>query len=294
MTRASADPLTKAAQMAARMLGGTELFGRIRDQDVTIATSPKELVWQQDKVSLYRFRPLVEQRVRTGPDHLRAGRPLDDDRPAGGPLAGPQPAEPAASTSMSWTGQPNARRPVPDADDYICGYLGDCVGEVARRAQVRRINLLGVCEGGVFTTRYAALQPARVNTMTLTITPIDFHADAVGKRDGHGFINIWTRSLEPADIDRLIDAYGNLPGELIGAVFNMMTPVRTMLKYNFDLLDVMDDEAAAKLAAHGEVDRRPPRSPGRRGEAVDEGAVSAEQACEERVGLDGSRSIWAS
>lgn len=64
MTRASADPLTKAAQMAARMLGGTELFGRIRDQDVTIASSPKELVWQQDKVSLYRFRPLVEQQVQ--------------------------------------------------------------------------------------------------------------------------------------------------------------------------------------------------------------------------------------
>ena len=40
MTRASADPLTEAAEMGARMLAGTELFGRIRDRDVKIASSP--------------------------------------------------------------------------------------------------------------------------------------------------------------------------------------------------------------------------------------------------------------
>ena len=114
--------------------------------------------------------------------------------------------------------------------------------EIARRAGVDRVNLLGVCEGGVFTTCYAALEPERVNTLTLTITPIDFHADTVENRTGHGFINIWTRSLEPDDIDRLIDANGNLPGEFMGAVFNLMTPMRTLLKYNLDMLEVVDDE----------------------------------------------------
>jgi polyhydroxyalkanoate synthase len=76
----------------------------------------------------------------------------------------------------------------------------------------------------------------------LTITPIDFHGDTVENRLGHGFINIWTRSLEPQDIDRLIDAYGNLPGEFMGSVFSMMTPMRTLMKYNLDMLEVMDDE----------------------------------------------------
>jgi polyhydroxyalkanoate synthase len=28
----------------------------------------------------------------------------------------------------------------------------------------------------------------------------------------------------------------------MGSVFSMMTPMRTMLKYNFDLLEVVDDE----------------------------------------------------
>ena len=50
------------------------------------------------------------------------------------------------------------------------------------------------------------------------------------------------RSLAPEDIDRLIDAHGTLPGEFMGSVFSMMTPMRTMLKYNIDLLEVVDDE----------------------------------------------------
>ena len=105
-----------------------------------------------------------------------------------------------------------------------------------------KVNLLGVCEGGVFATAFAALEPKRVNTLTLTITPIDFHADMVEKRLGHGFINIWTRSISPEDVDRLIDANGNLPGEFMGAIFNQMSPMRSLLKYNFDLLEIVDDE----------------------------------------------------
>ena len=62
-------------------------------------------------------------------------------------------------------------------DDYIDGYLGDCVDAIAERHGVETVNLLGICEGGVFTTCYAALHPETVKNLVLTITPIDFHAD---------------------------------------------------------------------------------------------------------------------
>jgi polyhydroxyalkanoate synthase len=39
----------------------------------------------------------------------------------------------------------------------------------------------------------------------------------------------------------LIDAHGTLPGEFMGSVFSIMTPMRTMTKYNLDLLEVLDD-----------------------------------------------------
>ena len=170
-------------------------------------------------------------------------------------------------------------------DDYILGYLDGCVAEIAKRAGVPKVNLLGVCEGGVFTTAFAALEPERVNTLTLTITPIDFHADTVEDRLGHGFINIWTRSISPEDVDRLIDANGNLPGEFMGAIFNQMSPMRSLLKYNLDLLEIVDDEAAAdELAPHGEVDRRSAGPPRRGSEAMDEGSVSAKQTGPQQMG----------
>jgi polyhydroxyalkanoate synthase len=127
-------------------------------------------------------------------------------------------------------------------DDYIDGYLAECVRFIRERHGLETINLLGICEGGVFTTCYAALHPETVKTLVLTITPIDFHADAREERLGFGFINLWTRSLKPEDIDRLIEAYGNLPGEFMGSVFSMMTPMRTLTKYNLDLIEVMDDK----------------------------------------------------
>src|SRR3712207_8456622 len=53
------------------------------------------------------------------------------------------------------------------------GYLAGCVDVICERHGVERINLLGICEGGVFTTCYAALYPETVESMVLTITPID-------------------------------------------------------------------------------------------------------------------------
>ena len=240
---AAADAMTETARLGAKLLAGTELFGRLRDADVQIATTPKDLVWQQDKVSLYRYRPLAEQRVRV-PVLLAYGligrwtmTDLQDDRSLVRNLLNLG----VDLYVVDW-GNPSRADRFLTLDDYVCGYLGGCVEEIARRAGVEQVNLLGVCEGGVFTTCYAALEPQRVNTMALTITPVDFHADAVDERPGHGFINVWTRSLPPEDVDRLIEANGNLPGEFMGAVFNLMTPMRTVYKYNLDMLDVVDDE----------------------------------------------------
>src|SRR4029077_13479815 len=40
-------------------------------------------------------------------------------------------------------------------------------------------------------------------------------ADVKDKAAHHGFLNIWTRSLDPEDIDKLVDTYGLLPGEFM-------------------------------------------------------------------------------
>jgi polyhydroxyalkanoate synthase len=246
MTKARPNPataLSDAADFGTKMLAGGQLLQGIRDADVRIATTPKDLVWRQDKVSLYHFRPLAEQRI--GVPMLicygLVGRwtmtDLQEDRSLVRNLLNLG----LDLYVVDW-GNPSRADRYLTLDDYILGYLDGCVTEIARRAGVARINLLGVCEGGVFATAFAALEPQSLNTLTLTITPIDFHADMVENRLGHGFINVWTRSISPEDVDRLIDANGNLPGEFMGAIFNQMSPMRSLLKYNLDLLEIADDE----------------------------------------------------
>ena len=44
-------------------------------------------------------------------------------------------------------------------DDYVDDYLNDCVEFICRAHGIDSINLLGICEGGVFSLCYAALLP---------------------------------------------------------------------------------------------------------------------------------------
>ena len=203
-----ADAVAEVSALGRRIAEGAKLFGEIRDTDVQIATTPKDLVWSQDKVSLYRYRPLAESKglppvlIVYGLIGRYTMADLQEDR--------------SLVRNLLNLG----------LDLYVVDWG----------------NPLGICEGGVFTTCYAALYPEQVNAMVLTITPIDFHADQVDNRPGHGFINLWMRSLSPEDIDRLIESQGSLPGAFMGSVFSMMTPMRTLTKYNLDLLDALADK----------------------------------------------------
>ena len=57
--------LSEAAALAEKMARGAKLFSEVRDEDVAIATTPKDEVWRQDKVVLYRYRPLADTKVTT-------------------------------------------------------------------------------------------------------------------------------------------------------------------------------------------------------------------------------------
>jgi polyhydroxyalkanoate synthase len=66
------------------------------------------------------------------------------------------------------------------------------------------INVLGICEGGSFVVH--AHSTRRVKNLIVTITPVDFHADQAEGRTDHGIYHLWTRSLTPKYVDRLIEA----------------------------------------------------------------------------------------
>ena len=227
-----------------RLQQGRDLLDKMRDKDVQIATTPKREVLRQDKVVLYHYNPTAPRKTVATPVLMVYGligrytmADLQEDRSLVRNLL----AQGVDMYVVDW-GTPTRGDRWLTLEDYIDGYLGECVDFIREKHKLDAVSLLGICEGGVFTTCYAARNPKKVKSLTLTITPIDFHAGAKDAPLHHGLIGLWARSMSHSDVDRLIEANGNLPGELMSFVFSMMTPVNALTKYNLGLFDVMDDE----------------------------------------------------
>lgn len=241
------DPTTALDEAAAtqrKLINALSHLGKIRDSDVQIGTTPKDEVFRIDKTVLYRYRPMVE---KPGPipvllTYALVGRytmmDLQEDRSLVRNLlrAG------LDVYVVDW-GHPSRADRYAGLNDYVNDYVAACIDEMCRRHGLPSVNLLGVCQGGVLSLCYTALNPTRIRNLITTVTPVDFHADKAENRIDRGFMNVWARSLEPEDIDRLVDQLGIVPGEFVGYLFSLMTPGRSLTKYNLDLLDAAGDEA---------------------------------------------------
>lgn len=226
-----------------KVLKATQLFANTRDEDIHVGVTPKNLVMRRDKVELFHYEPLAPQKVSTPVlvAYGLVGRYTMADLQPDRSLIRSLLNKGLDLWLIDW-GQPGRNERWLTIDDYVDDYIDAAVDRIRKETGHDRITLLGICEGGVFTTCYAAMHPEKVRSLVVTITPIDFHADVNDKAAHHGFINLWTRSLDPEDIDKLVDTYGVLPGEFMSSVFSMMTPMRSLTKYNVDLIGVIDDE----------------------------------------------------
>ncbi len=119
-------------------------------------------------------------------------------------------------------------------DDYVNRHLGACIDQVRRTHGSPQVNLLGVCQGGTMSICHAALAPERVRNLVTMVTPVDFHTD-------DNLLGKWARKL---DVDALVDALGNVPGELLNAAFIALMPLRLTARKYAGLADIAHDRAA--------------------------------------------------
>jgi polyhydroxyalkanoate synthase len=239
----AAQALAEFSDFNLKMARGQQVLNRLKDEDIQIATADKDVVFRQDKVTLYRYKATstpslkVPVLVAYGQIGRYTMTDLQEDRSMLRNLL----ALGVDVYAVDW-GSPTRSDRWLTFEDYVDGYLNECIEFICREHKVPAVNLLGICEGGVFSLCYAALHPERVKNLILTITPVDFHQDQAEGRPNHGLLNLWIRGLGAEDIDQLIEANGNLPGELMSYTFSQMTPGATLSKYNTGLLDTFDDE----------------------------------------------------
>lgn len=208
---------------------------------VAIGTTPKVEVARIGKARLFRYKPLVANR-ETGPlliVHGLVGRHTIVDLLPDRSVVADMLAKGVDVWVIDW-GDPGREDMHLGLHDYIDLFLHAFVQRIVAQTGAPKVSLFGICEGGIFALIYAALYPALVANLVLTITPADAHADQGGKE---GFLNLWLRALSEDDIALMVDAHGNLPGGMMGAAFQAMEPVRALAKWSVDLAKFAGDKA---------------------------------------------------
>jgi poly[(R)-3-hydroxyalkanoate] polymerase subunit PhaC len=211
-------------------------------EDVEIGSAPKDAVYREDKVVLYRYRRTdvdagagVEGAVRTPLliCYALVNRPYMMDLQPDRSLIRGLLKQGVDVYLIDW-GYPDGADRYLDIDDYVLRYLDHCVRHVRETGGHERINLLGVCQGGTMSLCYAALYPQHVRNLVTMVTPVDFRTPE----------NLLTKWAEHIDVDALVRTCGNVSGELLNAVFVSLMPFRLTSQKYMSLSDQVGDPRA--------------------------------------------------
>jgi len=225
---------------------GRHLAGTRGGTTIEIAKTPKDEVWRDGRVRLYRYRPAGTDPPQLGPMLILQGmigrQSVTDLEPSRSLVA--RLLQAGADLFVVDWGNPGRGDRFVDFTDYVEYFLGDAIGAACAASGAPRLALFGICEGGVIAACYAARHPDAVKGLALAVTPIDFHADMADPDAGSGLLNVWVRSLPKQLLADMIDERGNLSGQVTGALFQQLTPARTLAKYTSGLVELADDRRA--------------------------------------------------
>lgn len=207
--------------------------------EVTVGCSSKHEIYREDKVVLYRYEPIADvparQRVQTPLliCYALVNRPYMMDLQPDRSLIRGLLARGVDVYLIDW-GYPDGADRYLELKDYVLRYLPNCVDAVCERTQRSAINVLGVCQGGTLSLCYAAAFPQRVRNLITMVTPVDFRTPE----------NLLTKWSDGIDIDALVDTIGNIPGEMLNAVFLALMPYRLLGQKYVAAFDQQTDRAS--------------------------------------------------
>ena len=222
-----------------KMFKRLEKFSNLKEEDIQIGLTPKKEVYREEKIVLYRFEPVVKEPLNIPILIIYAlvNRPYIVDLQENNSFVYNLLKLGLDVYLIDW-GYPTRADRWLTLDDYINGYINNCVDVVRNNHGLEKINLLGICQGGTFSLCYSSLYPEKVNRLITMVTPVDFHIP-------QGLLNLWggcTLGSEAINIDLMVDANGNIPGEFLNLEFLMLKPYQLGFAKYIDLLEIADNE----------------------------------------------------
>ncbi len=227
------------SELTQKLVKGFESLSHLREEDIQIGVTPKEEVYREDKVVLYRFTPKVDHSLNIPILIVYAliNRPYIVDLQEGRSFVANLLKLGLDIYLIDW-GYPSRADRWLTLDDYINGYINNCVDVVRERHSLDQINLLGICQGGAFSLCYSSLYPEKVKNLITMVTPVDFHIK-------EGLLNVWggcTLGSQALDVDLMVDTLGNIPGDFLNLEFLMLKPFQLGVEKYIDLLEIVERE----------------------------------------------------
>ncbi len=214
-----------------KFITGMEIL--LEPPDISVGTTPSEIVYTEDDMKLLHYIPTVEKPypVPVLIVYALVNRyyilDLQPDKSVIKKLLN----EGLDIYIIDW-GYPSGADRYLTLDDYVNGYLNNAVDKVREMSGMDKITLLGVCQGGTFCVMHAALHPEKVKNLVTLVTPVNFDTDK-------GMLHIWAKSL---DVDRIVDHYGIVPGDFLNSGFLLTDPFRLMIDKYVGLFERIECE----------------------------------------------------
>lgn len=223
--------IKEMADMSQKMMKSYDTLQQIKEVD--IATTPKTEVYKEDKLTLYRYNRDKEATYKTPvlivyalvntykmldiqPDRSYIKNLLD----AGLDVY-----------LIDW-GYPSKGDRYLDMDDYVNGYINNCVDFIRKKHRIDKVNILSICQGGTLSVIYASLYPNKVKNLVTHVTPVDFSTN-------DGLLFRWSKNM---DFDKLVEGNnGLIPGNFLNQGFDLLKPMMKVQKQQ-SLVNVLDDK----------------------------------------------------
>src|SRR5712664_1046650 len=204
-----------------------------------IAQTPKQAVWRLNKATLYRYTPVkpAEERHRTPLLLIFAlmnKSSILDLRP-GNSFVEYMVNKGYDLYLLDW-GVPGPEDAHLELADYVLEYIPRAVRKMKQVSGSETFSLLGWCIGAMLSTLYASLrgQSEGLKNLMLLTAPLDF----TDKEE----ISLARMTEERYfDVDRVLQAFGNMPAGLIDYGAKMLKPVENFVGGYMRLLDNLDN-----------------------------------------------------
>jgi poly[(R)-3-hydroxyalkanoate] polymerase subunit PhaC len=232
------------AEMENKISAGIASLTSMTDEDVDIGSTPKDVAYERETFKVYHYKPLVSK-DKIHPVPMLISTPLIN----GYEVADLQPDRSLVRNFLNegidvylinW-GYPKRCDRFNSIDDYVIDFIDDIVDHVAEDSGVDKINLFGICMGGTLATCYSALHPEKVRNLALTVTPIDFSQTKV---EGQPHVGLLFEMGKSVNVDAMVDAFGNVPADVLNVSFLMASPFTLMFGKYADTLDILDNKEA--------------------------------------------------